>query len=270
MAKRICVYFTCIVFSYIFIGCGIGKTHVDQDKPQEIIVFAAASLTESFTELGAEFEGLENGRAKVVFNFAGSQVLKTSVENGVKADIFASANTRYINELKEKGYLNKYSIFAKNKLVLIKNSSSSYSVKKLGDLAADGMKIAVGDKSVPVGMYWEQVVEEALGNGEMDDEEKSRIESNIKTIELNVKDVVGKVVLNEVDVGIVYRTDITRALSGKIEYISLPVFERFSSDYPAAVLKDSESNTEALKFFNFLLSDRGKEILKKHNFITDD
>ncbi len=269
MVKRIYAFFICIVLALTLIGCGAEQKQANQEKPEEIIVFAASSLTESFNELAAEFEKLENGTVKVVYNFAGSQVLKTSVENGAKADIFASASVKYMEELEEKGFVSGYSIFAQNRLVIIKNINSSYSITKLGDLSAEGMKIAVGDESVPVGMYWEQALEAAYADGELKAGERSSIERNIKTRELNVKDVVSKVTLNEVDAGVVYKTDVTNAILEKVEEIDLPVFQKFDSNYPAAVLKDSEGKTEALKFYNFLLSDKGKEILKKYNFLTD-
>jgi molybdate transport system substrate-binding protein len=267
--KIMYLYFIYFVLAFALTGCGVEKEPADQDKPGEIIVFAAASLTESFNELAAEFEKLENGTVKVIYNFAGSQALKTSVENGAKADIFASASVRYMEELEEKGFVSGYSIFAQNRLVLIKNKNSSYSITKLGDLSAEGMKIAVGDESVPVGMYWEQALETAYADGELKADEISGIERNIKTRELNVKDVVSKVTLNEVDVGVVYKTDVAKVVLEKVEEIDLPVFQKFDSNYPAAVLKDSEGNAEALKFYYFLLSDKGSKILEKYNFITD-
>ncbi len=269
MVKRIYAFFICIVLVVTLIGCGAEHKQTNQEKPVEITVFAAASLTESFNEIAAEFEKLDNGTVKVVYNFAGSQALKTSLENGAKADIFASASINYMEELEEKGFVSGYSIFAQNRLVLIKNKKSSYSIAKLGDLSAEGLKIAVGDVSVPVGMYWEQALETAYADGELKSDEISRIERNIKTTELNVKDVVSKVTLNVVDAGVVYKTDVTRSVLEKVEEIDLPVLQRFDSKYPAAVLKDSEGNAEALKFYNFLLSEKGKEILKKYNFITD-
>jgi len=106
----------------------------------------------------------------------------------------------------------------------------------------------VGDESGPVGMYWEQALETAWADGELKADERSSIEGNIKTRELNVKDVVSKVVLNEVDAGVVYKTDVTKAVLEKVEEIDLPVFQKFDSYYPAAVLKDSEGKIEALKF----------------------
>lgn len=268
MAKRIYGCFICTVLVFALTGCGMEKAYANRDKPEEIMVFAASSLTECFSELAAEFEKLENQTVKVVFNFAGSQALKTSVENGAKADIFASASINYMEELEEKGFVSGYSIFAQNRLVIIKNKNCSYSITKLGDLSAEGLKIAVGDESVPVGKYWEQALETAYADGKLKADEKTGIEGNIKTRELNVKDVVSKVMLNEVDAGVVYKTDVTKGVSEKVEEIDLPVFRKFDSYYPAAVLKESEGKIEALKFYNFLLSDKGKEILEKHGFMT--
>lgn len=266
--KRFLSIILLIILIFIQAGCSSTQGAGTQGQIQEITVFAAASLTESFTELASDFEKQEGGKVKVVFNFAGSQSLKASVENGAKADIFASASTNYMEDLKKGGFVDNYSIFAKNSLVLIRNKNSKYAVAKLNDLSAEGIKIAVGDKSVPVGMYWEKAFEAASKDGSITAEEKSSIDNNIKTKELNVKDVVGKVVLNEADAGIVYKTDVTAGVADKVEEVDLTVFSQFSSLYPVAVLKNTENMKEAQKFYEYLLSDKGKAILEKYKFIT--
>jgi molybdate transport system substrate-binding protein len=273
--KRFFIFVVSIVLILAIAGCGPGAAPAVQettqalDEAQEIIVFAAASLTESFGELAGEFEKQEEGRVKVIFNFAGSQALETSVESGARADIFASASLKYMDMLKEKGFVNEYAVFAKNRLILIENNNSGFPVSNLGDLAADGIKIAVGDSSVPVGSYWEKALEEASKTGGVTADEKNAINGNIKTRELNVKDVVSKVVLNEADVGVVYRTDVTDPVAEKVKEIRIPDFEKFDAEYPAAVLKDAEGNSEARKFYDYLLSDTGREILKKYKFLVD-
>lgn len=250
-------------------GCVNHTAEISGSQASEIVVFAAASLTESMTELAETFESQEGNRVKVVLNFAGSQNLKTSIESGTKADIFASASIKYMDELKNKGFVEDYRVFLKNRLVIIKNLNSKYSIKELKDLSADGLKLAVGDKSVPVGSYWEKAFEKAFKDGIINGEEKAGIENNVKTREVNVKHIVSKVLLNEVDAGIVYKTDVTVANSGKIEEISVPLFDNFEAGYPVAILKGSERRSDVKKFYNYILCDKGKEVFKKYRFSTE-
>jgi len=253
----------------LFSGCGSDKSPAKEKQVKEVVVFAAASMTESLTEIAENFEKQEGSNTKVVLNFAGSQALKTSIEAGTRADIFASANIKYMDELKNEGFVKDYRVFLKNRLVIVKNRSSKFHIEELADLSAEGLKIATGDKNVPVGLYWEKAFEKALEDKIITDGEKAGIEKNIKTREINVKDVVSKVLLNEVDAGIVYRTDVTEAVSEKVQEIDIPVFEQFEADYPIAILKDSQGHVEVEKFYNYILSDKGRGVFKKYKFIAD-
>lgn len=268
MIRRIGCFLILIVLVLVLGGCSKERMQADVE-PEEVIVFAAASLTESFTELAAEFEKLESGKVKVILNFSGSQSLKLSLENGAKADIFACANTEYMEELKDKGFVKDYSVFAQNRLALIKNINSKFQIQKLGDLSIADIKIAVGDINLPAGMYWEQALKMAVDSGELSALEKSGIENNIKSRELNVKDIVSKVALNAADVGVVYKTDVTKSVSDKVEVIDIPVFEKFTADYTIAVIEPASNKPETSKFYNFMMSENGRKILEKYNFITD-
>ncbi|HEY9060372.1 MAG TPA: molybdate ABC transporter substrate-binding protein [Pseudobacteroides sp.] len=267
--NKIYVLLLAIVILCMASGCrGENETAAESSK-ERIIVFAAASLSESFTEIGREFESKEGNGVKVEFNFAGSQTLKTSLENGVKADIYASAGLSFMDELKDKGFLGEYKVFAKNKLVIANNRRSKYDVKDLKSLTSKGIRIAVGDKSVPVGMYWIKALEQALIDGEINKEEKKLIEINIRTRELNVKDVVSKVYLNEVDAGVVYVTDLTKANPSILKAIEIPAFDKIIASYPIAVLSGSENRDLVKRFYDYVLSDEGKKLLQKYKFITD-
>lgn len=255
-----------MIMIFLLTGCGAAGA---VGQRSEIKVFAAASLTESFTELAKEYEHKEGGRVKVLLNFAGSQTLKTSIEAGTKADIFASANRSNMEELKKKGLVDEDKVFVKNKLVLVKNRKSKYIIGSLADLTAEGLKIAVGDKSVPVGSYWEKALNKAFEDGTVDGTRLAGIEKNIKTRELNVKDVVSKVLANEVDAGVVYRTDVNEENSKKLEFIELPLFEKFIADYPIAILKDSKGQPAVKKFYEYILSDKGKDVFRRSKFIVE-
>ena len=254
--------FFCFLLFILLFGCDAKST-----KTNDIVVFAAASLTESFTLIANEYEKISG--IKVILNFAGSQTLKTSIEAGTKADIFASANLKYMKELKDKGTLNNYRLFLKNRLVLIKSIKSDFIIKDFKDLALKGIRIAVGDETVPVGSYFQKAFSKAVDSGYITSYEREQIEKNIKTKELNVKDVVSKVILSEVDLGAVYRTDITPQIKDQIEEISFPVFEEFEAEYPIAVLKEAEDRVDVEEFFKYILSVEAMEVFRQCGFMTE-
>ncbi len=258
-----------VLTAFSLAGCTSNEDLPKGTKLKEIKVFAAASLTECFGELAKEFERQELGSVKVVLNFAGSQSLVTSIENGSNADIFAAASVNYMDSLKSKNLIKDYKIFAKNKLVLIKNQKNNIDISKFSDLAADGITLAVGDNRVPVGMYWKKACEEALKNDYITEKLNIKIKQNVKTRELSVKDIVSKVLVNEVDIGVVYRTDITSANEGVIKEIAIPELSAITASYPIAVLNGNELNDSVVKFYNFINSDVGKDILKKYRFIIE-
>lgn len=265
--KKITNILALIMILFLWISY-VGGTTADKENIDEINIFAASSLTESFTELKELYE-MNNANTKINLNFAGSQTLKTSLENGEKADIFVSANLKYMDDLKAKGFIKNYKVFLQNRLVLVKNKNCTISVKDLKDLSYDGISLVVGDKSVPVGSYWEKVLNNETEVGTISAAERAKIEANIRSRELNVKDVLSKVLLGEVDFGVVYRSDITKGNEDKIEEIKLTVFSKCDAEYPIAILKDSEERPEVNKFYNFLTSDEAKEVLKKYKFVVD-
>jgi molybdate transport system substrate-binding protein len=117
-------------------------------------VFAAASLTGAFGEMGKNFEA-KNPGVKVVFNFAGSQQLAQQIGQGADADVFASANTTQMNNVIKSGQIdaNASRVFIKNKLVVVFPKDNPKNITKLQDIAAPGVKVILADKSVPAGQY---------------------------------------------------------------------------------------------------------------------
>ncbi|OPZ93105.1 MAG: Molybdate-binding periplasmic protein precursor [Firmicutes bacterium ADurb.Bin419] len=261
--------FLAFLIGLLFVGVIYGNlAELDAQHMEEITVYAAASLTESFNEIKEVYES-NNPNVKINLNFAGSQTLKISLENGGKADVFVSANLKYMDELKNKGFINNYRVLLQNRLVLVRNISSPFSAKNLSDLSKDGIRIAVGDKTVPVGSYWEQALDISVEEGEIPLYIKERIDKNIKTRELNVKDVLRKVLLGEVDFGVVYKSDVTTGNEDKLEEIELNTFSECDVEYPVAILNNAEGRAEVKKFYNFLITQECKDILKKYRFDVD-
>lgn len=243
--------------------CG-GCTVEPASRPAEIIVFAAASLTESFTEMAEAFEQKEG--IKVMLNFAGSQALATSVRQGTKADVYASANMKYMEDLIEAEIIEESAVFAKNRLVVCRNKGSEREIKDLEDLAKDDLRLITGDQAVPVGRYFYAAVDKAVKDKRIDEAVRQKIFANIRSEEVNVKDIVGKVILGEADAGVVYGTDIHENNRDRLETVEIEILEEVAAEYPIGVVRTGVLKNEARLFVEFVLSDAGRRILKKHGF----
>ncbi|AGK98249.1 molybdate ABC transporter substrate-binding protein [Clostridium pasteurianum] len=233
-----------------------------KEPPKQITVFAAASLTESYTEIGKQIEKDKN--IKVTFNFAGSQQLVASINQGVNADVFASADTKNMKTLTDAKKVDKDVIFAKNQLVIAKNKSSNASINSLADLGKDGVKLVVGDKSLPAGNYFYKALDAAKADNAIDQATYDKIIKNIKSQELNVKDVVSKVKLGDADAGVVYKTDANN--QKELQVITDKEFSKLQVDYPIAVVSDSKNKTAAQEFIDYVTTGKGKDILKQYGF----
>ena len=240
--------------------CGSAAT---AKKPAQttVTVFAAASLTESFTELANDL--LKSDNIKVNFDFAGSQALVQAVEQGTKADVLAFASESYMKQMKTEGYVKSYSIFAKNTLVACKLKFNKKTLTKLTDLGQPGVEIIAGDKTVPCGSYFDTVVKKS----NLTDEQKSAINANIKSREMSVKDVLAKIMAGVGDFGIVYTTDITKPVKDSVTEIDLPEFTAAKPLYPIALVNSCQNLAGANKFISLVQSAHGKNVLKRYKFI---
>jgi len=210
--------------------------------PVNLTVLAAASLTESFTELGKLFEA-QNPGVKVTFNFAGSQQLAQQLDQGANADVFASASTKYMDAAVKSKRVNQIDpkIFVKNSLVVIFPKDNPAGLKTLTDLAKPGLKLDLADKSVPVGQYSLDFLDKAVKDPAFDPQFKVNVLKNVVSYEDNVKSVVTKVSLGEADAGIVYVTDITADAAKKISQLDIPDSMNTVATYPIAAITGSKN-----------------------------
>jgi len=223
----------------------------------ELMVSAAASLKNVFTEISTNFEKIHPG-TKVILNFAASGQLQAQIESGAPVDVFASASTKEINSLVEKKLIAQGSVqnFAANEIVLIKNSNSKISIKSLADLKSKSVqKIAIGNKAtVPAGKYAMQTV--AYYKLEKD------LQDKFIACE-TVRQVLDYVERNEVDAGFVFSTD---AKIGK----NIEIVTNIAPDahdkivYPISIIKSTKSNKLAGEFIDFVI--KSKSTLKKYGF----
>jgi molybdate transport system substrate-binding protein len=235
-------------------------------EPKELVAFTAASLTGAFCEIGQVYKNETN--ISVAFNFDGSQALRTQLENGAYADIFASANKKHMDAVKGDGLMNNSSviIFTNNKLSLIVPKDNPGKIGNLTDLAKPGLKIVIGTKDVPVGDYAMQIINKLGNDSAYGAEYKQKVLANIISQETNVNYVVTKVALGEADAGFAYISDVTKDLASKVDNIEIPDKYNVIAEYPMGILKDSKYPTESEKFIRLVASDEGTAILEKYGF----
>ena len=239
-----------ICLTTLLAGCGSDDSSSGSKPP--LTVSAAASLKNAVTDYGRGFD-----TATVRASFAGSDELAAQIRQGVKPDVFASANTKLPEQLYSEGLVEKPVVFASNELVLAVPSGSA--VKGLDDLTKPGTTIAMGSESVPVGSYTRKVLD-GLPAGE-----KRAILGNVRSNEPDVGGVVGKVTQGAVDAGFVYISDV-RATDGKLKAIELPESLQPAVAYGVAVVKDAKHEDAAKKFVDGLLDGDGKQALDDAGF----
>jgi len=235
-------------------------------SPDELIVFTAASLTGAFGEIGEIYEN-ETG-IHVAFNFDGSQALRTQLENGAYADLFASANMKQMNAVRESGLMNNSSvaIFTKNKLALIVPKDNPANIRNLTDLARPGIKIVMGTKDVPVGDYALQIIARLGNDSAYGPDYETEVMANVISQETSVSYVVTKVALGEADAGFAYVSDVTQDMISKIDKIVIPDEYNIIAEYPLGMLMESKYPAESQAFMDLVMSDEGRAVLEKYGF----
>src|SRR3954454_9375884 len=231
-----------VVLAALFLfaaGCGSGSDD-NGSSDDDPVVSAASSLKDAFTEYGG---------AK--FSFAGSDELAAQIRQGVKPDVFASANTKLPDELYKEGLVEKPEVFAGNKLVLAVPAKDAKG-QAVDDLYQPGIKIAMGDEEVPVGSYTREVVDK-LGPANA-----KAVYDNVRSYEPDVGGIVGKLTQGAVDAGFVYVTDVD-ASGGALKAIELPADISPEVQYGVAIVKDGPHPDEAKQFVAGLLNGAGKD-----------
>jgi molybdate transport system substrate-binding protein len=236
------------------------------EEPKELTIFTAASLTGAFGEIGQLYKNETN--IEVAFNFDGSQALRTQLENVAYGDVFASANKKQMNAVKNDGLMNNSSvvIFTKNKLSLIVPKDNPAKIGNLSDLAKPGLKIVMGTKDVPVGDYALQIIDRLGNDSAYGPDYKARVMANIISQETTVNYVVTKVALGEADVGFAYVSDVTKDLASKIDKVDIPDEYNVIAEYPIGIVKESRYPAQSQDFINLVTSEQGKAILEKYGF----
>ena len=223
-------------------GCGGGGETT-------VTVYAAASLSEAFEDLAAEYE-VANPDIDVEFNFAGSARLAAQISAGARADVFASANSATMNRVAAEGRTAAPPVlFVRNRLALVVPVDNPGNVTELADLSDDSLVLAMCAPEVPCGALARAVLNDAGVDADADTEETS------------VRAVLTKVILGEADAGLVYATDVA---AGGNDVASVPLGPQIRfNDYPVAAVSD---RAIAADFVDFVLGPDGQDILRSHGF----
>ncbi|HEX8110411.1 MAG TPA: molybdate ABC transporter substrate-binding protein [Kofleriaceae bacterium] len=229
------------------------------EDSRELTVFAAASLRESFEDLAKTFEARSPG-VKVRLNLAGSQELRTQIENGARADVFASADQKRMAALVKANLVGTPRVFARNTPVVIVPRGNPSKIGSFDQLPR-AKKIVIGVPEVPIGTYTLEILDKAGADF------KQKVLANVVSREPNVRQVMAKVSLGEADAAIVYRTD---AMAGKdkVEVIEIPAKVNVVAEYPVAVLANAPEAAAARAFVDLLLSADGQKRLGAAGFVA--
>jgi molybdate transport system substrate-binding protein len=217
-----------------------------------ITVFAAASLTESFTQLGKQFEAAHPGDT-VKFSFGPSSGLATQITSGAPADVFASAAPGNMDDVVSAGDASNPQNFAKNTMEVATPPSNPAKINSVNDLAKKPVKVALCQPQVPCGV----VAAEVFKNAGI----------NVKpvTLQPDVKSVLTQVETGNVDAGMVYVTDVKAARS-KVNGVTIPAGDNASTLYPIATINSSKHKSIAQAFLNYVLSPAGQQVLAAAGF----
>ncbi len=243
----------------------IYSSTADKSSPA-VTVFAASSLTDSFTAIGDLFMANNSGY-DIVFNFAGTSTLNAQLLHGANADIFAAASESQIKVAYDNGFIDDYTVFAKNKLVLITPYDNN-KIGKIEDIGNEGVSLVLSSEVVPSGNYSKKTLLMMEESGLYGEGFYDRVIENVVSEEINVRQVVAKILLNEADAGLVYITDVTDTNKDRINVIHIPDIYMPEILYPMAVVTGGSGKSAASKFMEFVLSDSGQELFLKHGFET--
>lgn len=239
-----------LAFALGLSACGSGA---GDPGSGDVTVFAAASLTEAFTDLGEIYEE-ENEGSDARFSFGASSELAGQISAGAPADVFASADEPNMAKVVAAGSNSGDPVnFAANRLVIAVPTGNPGRVNGLADLADRGLKVAVCAPEVPCGNAARKLFD-IVG-----------VKARVDTEEPDVKAVLTKVELGEVDAGLVYRSD-ALAAGDRVEAIGIPRSARALNTYPIVPTRDGDNPDAGRSFIDLVLSDRGQKTLQKWGF----
>ncbi len=248
-------------------GGSLGSSAATAPVSGEITVFAASSLTDAFNEIGDRFRAA-NPNASVTFNFGASTQLFTQLDQGARADVFASADQVQMDRAKAAGRIaGEDTIFATNRLVIATPASNPGGLRGPADLAKPGLRIVTSQPDVPIGVYTQAMLDRMSQDPEYGADFKDRVNRNIVSREANVRQIVSKIQLGEADAAVVYKSDVTPQVAAQLATLDVPDEFNTLASYPIAAVRDGANPNGAAAFIAFVLSPEGQNILARWNFV---
>ena len=219
----------------------------------KLIVFAAASLKKSFSEIGEQFK-TDNPEAGIEFSFAGSSDLVTQLTQGAPADVFASADTKNMDKAAKANLLAGNPVnFASNTLTIVTAPGNPKKIASFRDLTQPGLSVVVCAPQVPCGSATDKV-EQAVG-----------VQLNPVSEESQVTDVLNKVTSGQADAGLVYVTD-AQGAGDKVTAVPFPESADAVNTYPIAVLEQAKDQDLARRFVDLVTGEQGQKVLTAAGF----
>ena len=233
-------------------GCSSSSSGGSSSSTGTITVFAAASLMQTFTQLGKQFEAAHKGDT-VKFSFGPSSGLSTQITSGAPADVFASAAPANMDTVVTAGDASSPQTFAKNTMEVAVPPNNPANVTSVSDLAKKSVKVALCQPQVPCGVVAAEVFKNA------------GITVKPVTLETDVDSVVTQVETGNVNAGMVYVTNVLSE-GTKLKGVTIPASENASTLYPIAVIKSSKHKSIAQEFVDYVLSPAGQKVLTAAGF----
>ena len=243
-------------------GCSSrGNASPDTEPRGTLVVFAAASLTDVFTVIAADFEAAYPD-IEVKLNFAGSQSLRTQINNGAQPQVFASANAEHMDALRDSGLVDEPVVFAHNEMVIAVPVANPAGIESGADLA-NARRLVLAGENVPAGAYAAAVIDKASSSYGADFAE--RVNRRVVSREMDVRHTLQKLLLGEADACMVYATDAAAAGDG-IRSIAIEAEHNVVASYPIAALSRSPRAHLGRLFVEFVGSQAGIDALEQHGF----
>ena len=239
MRTRFAVAVTCAVIA----SC----TSAHLSDGARVRVFAAASLTDAFNELG------RSSPVGVEFTFAGTPALLGQLRDGAPADVLATADEENMRKAIDGGLVTGATVLARNRLAIVVPAGNPAHVTGVADLARPGLKVALCAPEVPAGRYARQMLERA------------QVAVTPVTEEANVKAVVSKASLGEIDAGVVYVTDV-KAAGAAVTEVGIPDAVNVMASYEVAMVASSKNKERATAFISFARGEVGRRVLADNGF----
>ena len=258
------------VLALVILAPGAGRAAPASAAPAQqaiLTVFAASSLTDAFKEIGINFEAEKN--VSVTFSFGASSQLRTQLEQGASADVFASADQAQMDNARKANVIDGADVtYAKNRLVMITPKNNPGQLMSAADIARPGIKFVTAAPEVPVGVYTQNMFDTMSTIDVFGTDFQDRANANTVSREPNVRQVVAKVQLGEADAAVVYLTDVTPQSAPDLLVIPIPDDLNTLASYPIAPVVNGPQAEIGKAFIDMVTGPSGQAVLKKWGFTT--